>query len=581
MSSNVQFTYLDRDATNCEPSLLLGKIQQVTFEDFIYRINKDVTRVSVLPLARGRSGAHLFLIRRVADRQRLIPIVIKAADKSSPIIEERKNYEECVKDKLANAPNLLRADSFALGYEYAKGSFEKPATLREGYSVTDSSIISKILEKLVKILWDWYDSFPHEISNIEYMTFSKPLGAIIRDLGTDFSSYMFLEAWWQDFKKLRRVASPYDVYRCHGDLNVGNIMFDMNSADPIPLLIDFGSIGEKIAYWDFAKLERDLKTRLFLKEALMNGQKKEEIINAVRDIDLSQPKPSESFVGPSLSRTESRASECVSKLRNAVIKQTGENMFNLAYYDTLLYSTLTVLYRSEADEGVPLDVQKSVACESACAILSRILQRSLPKSIYATSGRGRIELSENVLDEALIFSNMSHDTYLRLLCEKIHDTSYGDIRYVAIAGFEVFNDESIIKALSDISDRTRSRTLRVYLLKPDTKSFEEFVRLSNEPSDVLKEKISGTKNVLVNLSKSPQHSRLRIKLYFYDSIPSLSLLEVPEGYFFRPYRIGEAVGKFSVVKAIKGQERSGIAQFLQNYLRDLVHHSEETTLRWF
>ena len=272
MPDNLHFTYLDSKSNSCDPSTILFDIQKEALEDFIFRLNSVVKRIAVAPITTGKSGASVFLVRRVTEQQTLEPIVVKVASEMKLIVDERNNYENHIKDRLQYAPILKNADTFALAYEYAKGMFESPTTLREGYSATDISTLSLIITKLVRTLWRWYGPLvPREITNVESMQFIPSLTERMEQLGDDFSSYLFISEWWDDFKRLRCSASSNSLYRCHGDLNIGNVMFDKESADPVPLLIDFGSVKEEITYWDFAKLERDLKTRAFLQDALSHN----------------------------------------------------------------------------------------------------------------------------------------------------------------------------------------------------------------------------------------------------------------------------------------------------------------------
>lgn len=579
MPDNLHFTYLDSKSNSCDPSTLLSGIQKEAFEDFISRLNSDVKRIAVAPITLGKSGASVFLVRRVTEQQTLEPIVVKVASETKLIVEERKNYENHIQDKLQYAPILKSADTFALAYEYAKGIFESPTTLREGYSATDTSTLSLIITKLVRTLWRWYGPLvPREITNVESMQFIPSLTERMEQFGDDFSSYLFISDWWDDFKRLRCSVSSNSLYRCHGDLNIGNVMFDKESADPVPLLIDFGSVKEKITYWDFAKLERDLKTRAFLQDALSHNYNIETVINTIRSVDLSQP---DRLTNKTMSMPNHKLMDCVATLRKEVINQTGQHLFNQSYFDTLLYCTLITLYRDEPDQKIPINIQRQIACESSAVLLSRILQRPLPPSIKTTIEQKTFFLSEIILKEAAVYEGITHGDFLQLLQEKINNTMYGDIRYAAIAGWEVLKNGGILKSLRDSNDPSKSRTLRVYLIKPGTRAFKEFVRLSNEPEDILIEKIENSKSSLYKLAADPKYSQLRIKLYFYDAIPSVNLLETPGLTLFRSYKIGESQGKFSVITLNKEKDANGLSHMLSNYIRDISHRSEEITIRWF
>lgn len=577
-----EFAYLDMEGNSCAPEVVLNKIPQVNFEDFVWRLDSSVQRIVVTPITPGRSGAATFLIRRVTNQTKLMPIVVKAATNASIIINERQNYENHIKARLGHAPQLIASDSLALAYEFASGLFHKPVTLRDGYASTEPSLLVALIKKLVAVLSSWYQHYPSEISNIENMTFPSPLAERLVALGNNFEKYSFLDQWWGDFKRVRRMASPCSLYLSHGDLNVGNVLYDIESADPVPLFIDFGSVKKAITYWDFVKIERDLKTRTFLRESLNRGIKTSSIVEVIRKIDavdLSQPSSDHGI--PSATSPQQKVWECVMALRKEIVNQTGTEQFNHAYYDSLAFSTLTVLYRDDPDNGIPLELQRIVACESAAALLSRILQRPLPNSLAPPETTDRLDLTEESLKGVVRYSKLTHSNFLRFIKERVIHTYYGDIKYLTIAGWEVFRNEQIAAALRDANPPSQSKTLRVYVLRPETKSFEEFVRISNEPPEILIEKIENTRAALKKWSESPEYSGLRIKLYLYDAIPVLNLLETPDCYAFRPYKIGEAQGLFSIFEVNKMTHPNGISLFIKNYIRDLAQRSEEITMRWF
>lgn len=572
-------TYLDSESNKCTPSTILFGIEKEALEDFIFRLNTDVKRIAIAPITLGKSGASVFLVRRVTGKQTLEPIVVKTASEMKLIVNERNNYENHIKDNLQYAPFLKNADTFALAYEYAKGMFDDPTTLGEGYSATDTSTLSLIITKLVRILWRWYGPLvPREITNVESMQFTPSLKERLEKFGDNFSDYLFIADWWDDFKRLRRSVSINSLYRCHGDLNIGNVMFDKESADPIPLLIDFGAIKEYLTYWDFAKLERDLKTRAFLNDALGANYNIATVIETIREIDLSQPEYTAKKISPEPSH---KLMECIATLRKEVINQTGKHLYNQSYLDTLLYCTLTTIYRDEPDQKIPIDIQRQIACESSAALLSRILQRPLPGSINKNNEQKNALLSEIILNEVTAYPGINHGDFLQLLQNKIHATMYGDIRYVTIAGWEVLNNAGILKALRNSDDPSMSRTLRVYLIKPGTESFKEFVRLSNEPEDILVEKIENSIGSLKKFAKDPNYSRLRIKVYLYDAIPSVNILETPELTLFRSYKIGESQGEFSLISLNKEKDLNGLSRLFSNYLIDISHRSEEIIIQWF
>lgn len=117
MPDNLHFTYLDSKSNSCDPSTILFDIQKEALEDFIFRLNSVVKRIAVAPITTGKSGASVFLVRRVTEQQTLEPIVVKVASEMKLIVDERNNYENHIKDRLQYAPILKNADTFALAYE--------------------------------------------------------------------------------------------------------------------------------------------------------------------------------------------------------------------------------------------------------------------------------------------------------------------------------------------------------------------------------------------------------------------------------------------------------------------------------
>ncbi|MFA6072220.1 MAG: phosphotransferase [Janthinobacterium sp.] len=577
MSPKIQFMYLDRNGNNCDPSNLLERTRIAAFEDIIKSLHGQVVRVAVSSLSGGRSGAKVLLVRRTTNEGKLHPVIVKTAEDTKLIVKEKENYETHVRHKLRHAPNLLKEDSLFLVYEYANTLFDDPSTLRDGYHRKSISDLRGFLKRLVEVLFEWYTKSARPITNMEQMTLEPPLDATIRSLGIDFSPYQYLAEWWEEFRITRSQVSTHNVYRCHGDLNVGNIMLDMDSVDPVPVFIDFYSIDEEIEYWDFAKLDRDIKTRLFLKEALQFGIDEKDIKETVSAIDSINPLEREGYPYKNVHPIAKKAYTVAKSLRYEVVDNRGNRPFNDYYYNTLTYVTLLTLYRKEPDQGIHQRIQNLVACESAAALLSRLLQRPRPhlQSKIKMVSAGYSDKSPSEFDH---YVGLSHGDFLQLLGERIRE-AYGDICYVAIAGQELFKSEIILQALEDDDKTAIERTIRVYLLRSGTRAFDEYVRLSNEDPDIFMKKFDNTKMALKNLVNSDKHSRLRIELYLYDAIPSVNLLETPTGYVFRPYHIGEALGKFDVMNVRIERNTTLVAQTLRNYIQDLSYRSEEIDIR--
>jgi hypothetical protein len=570
----MEFTYLDRDGRKCDPLLIVTEIPITVFESFLSRISRDTTVASVTPLTPGRSGASVFLVRRVAHSAKQSPIVVKVANDASLIVRESDNYQQYVKDSLPYAPNLAESDSLALAYTYAGATFDSPQTLREGYIQTETKTLLKLLNRLARILHDWYFSTEDVLSNAEHMELGR-LDEVLATLGPEFSAYSFLAQWWYEFQNNYRFKSPHTRFRSHGDLNAGNVMYDGASPDPVPLLIDFGSVGDHIAFWDYAKLDRDIKTRLYLKHAIAHNRTFEEMAKTVVNADLGDPNQLHADPLTNLGEPERKVFGCLDALRKQVVRLRGEDLFERAYYHTLVYATLQVLYRDTPDLEGPLVLQKKLACESAAALLSRLLQRPLPRT-----GAGSLPplpaFEEVPLNEVTRVTDLTPNEFLDFVSRRIVESPESDLSYAAIAGREFFKSQEINNAIEALSSGSQEdvRQIRIYLLRPNTVSFGQFTQRSNEPEDALETKTAETIEALRSMARRLQARNIKILLFLYDALPSMSILKLGSTYYVRSYTLGRNRGKFDLVHISSNNDPGGITGILDNYLSDLELRSQ-------
>jgi hypothetical protein len=181
----------------------------------------------------------------------------------------------------------------------------------------------------------------------------------------------------------QRARFPSKAMTAHGDLNSGNVLFEAGAAASYPVFIDFASVqrsndnvnyplGAHFPFWDYAKLERDLKTRLFLKEAVAENLSEDEILSTIREVDAGTE--------PAVANTRKSPNKlflAISSLRAAVREQHAPTLYLACYRLAVAYATLSVLYRSQPDDDLDLGLQRRVAVESACALLQACLGRDL------------------------------------------------------------------------------------------------------------------------------------------------------------------------------------------------------------
>jgi hypothetical protein len=569
------------------PSWFLDISSKEYFEDCISRLDSRATSATAALLTPGRSGAAVVLVRRVADRETLLPLVMKIANDSTLIRKERDNYDLHVKGKLANAPSLDFPGEYILAYTYTGNLLRRPVTLREGYSLVNTSTLAKLIDHLVEVLVSWYvpSNTPH--TNVEEfaldLALDPPLAQVLRDLGSDFDKYSFLSEWWDQFLRFGPQNSVPRVFRCHGDLNSGNVTFDGDSIDPVPFLVDFASIENCITHWDFAKLDRDLKTRLYLGDALALGEDFDRMAKAVQAADLSEESQRKIVSTMTESDADQKLLGCVQALRSKVRYMDGSYLFERAYYQSLTFATLHVLYRKDPDKEDSRNIQKKLACVSATALLSRLMQRSIPKDVdfgpTGTVPEIEIERYEEGF-KGLTRLHLSAGRFVQMICERIIEPRISEVRFVGITAHALFTDPNFIAALVDQPSNSRSLTLHVYVMKADTSCMREFCQRSSEPVDVLREKLRMSRAALETLSKSKDHNNLRIVLYEFDALPTVNLIQIDNELLFRPYRIGDKLTFLDVYSVVRNGEDEDVERWLDNIVSDLTQRSEIQTLKW-
>jgi hypothetical protein len=345
------------------------------FEDQIMQACKgdDVSEVAVHSVAPGLSGAAVFLIRRIG----FTPWIVKVCSNPALIIAERENNRNRVQGKLPAAPELIATGSsklllFSFGGPLASYN---PQTLRSGYASSSPEALATLMHRIVTSLKTIHHLSEDVTSCVDRMPlvhkfvkeFQASRSPIPREVVVrlcDLWRKALIEK--DQFPRIRSTA--------HGDLNSGNVLFEAGNAASQPVFIDFASMGRSkdnadypefshLPFWDYAKLERDIQTRLFLKEAIDARIEKSAIIAGIRAINVAED-PTEMAFEP-----VTKLIKTTSALRGAIQKEYAPADL-LAYRIVLAYAMLSVLFRKQPDAEVPQDLQYLVAAESGIALLA-------------------------------------------------------------------------------------------------------------------------------------------------------------------------------------------------------------------
>lgn len=348
------------------------------FEDQIAQASRadDIGQVAVHSVAPGLSGAAVFLIRRIGVRGGgFIPWVVKVSSDPKLIIEERENNLKLVQGKLAAAPKLVQTGSSKLLiFEFAGVLADyNPKTLRAGYGASGADALAVLMRHIVTSLKAINRVGEDTTSCVNRMLLAQTLEAqqnwssrvppdVVRRLRHSWSKTLGEK---DRFARIRSTG--------HGDLNSGNVLFEPGTGSP-PVFIDFASMrrskdnkgyeeGYHFPFWDHAKLERDLQTRLFLKEAVDAKVDRQCVIDAIKAVNGIAVATAQAPCEP-----VAKLRRATSALREAMQKEYSPAEL-AAYRVVLAYAMLTVLFRERPDAEVQ-DLQYLVAAESSIALLA-------------------------------------------------------------------------------------------------------------------------------------------------------------------------------------------------------------------
>jgi hypothetical protein len=360
----------------------LGGVEELEAQIELLCRGQVVSRVTIAPLAPGRSGAVVALVRRLEGPRTLKPWVVKIAETYALQRQERHNFEALVKDRWQLVPQLLDTGASRILIYECGGFLEgyAPTTLWRGYAQTPPDALSILMQRIVAALTPLHAFADDTLPFLAREGFQPSLADQLASLSSIPSELAeaLLVAWRQTLKQASHVPRLIST-GCHGDLNAGNILFQPGPSASYPLFIDFGQMhGNPTSgypanghppFWDFAKLERDIKTRLFLQEASAEGLSLEVIVAALQHLDGFQPGaslPADLAALPAVQRLATT----LTALRDAV--QHGFSppaTFQAWYRISVASATLRVLYRSP-DADIDPAIQQRAAAESVLALLT-------------------------------------------------------------------------------------------------------------------------------------------------------------------------------------------------------------------
>ena len=340
-----------------------------------------IDEVGVHLLNPGLSGAAVFLINRIRKRNDMIPWVAKVANDIDLINQEKENYQNLIWGTVNLAPRLVNTnDSRILYFEYAgflaRSNIVK--TLRDGYTKTSAEALEVLMQRIVQSLDPLHDISADSKTFIDRMPELENLSVLqnklIEKIPSDLA--LVLTSSWRSL--LSNKANCHRLRStAHGDLNSGNILFEIGSNGSYPVFIDFASMtrskdnkwydaGYHFPFWDYAKLERDIITRLFLGDAIDECIDDETIINVIKyvyDCDTN------SLTVPIAGNSVYKLVKTVSALRQEIQNLSKYHQYEACYKSVLAYSFMSMIFRLVPDSEFKTNIQLIVAAHAAISLL--------------------------------------------------------------------------------------------------------------------------------------------------------------------------------------------------------------------
>ncbi len=396
---------------------------------------EKIDEVGVHLLNPGLSGAAVFLINRIRKGIDMIPWVAKVADNIDLINQEKANYENRIFGTVNLAPRLVETNDLRILYfEYAgflaRSNIVK--TLRDGYTKTSAEALEVLMQRIVQSLDPLHDISADSKTFIDRMPELENLSVLQNKLTEKISSdlALVLTSSWQSLQsnktnchRLRSTA--------HGDLNSGNILFEIGSNGSYPVFIDFASMtrskdnkwydeGYHFPFWDYAKLERDIITRLFLKEAVDECIDEEDIINVIKYVYAFD---TNSFKVPIVGSSVYKLVKTVSALRQEIQSLSKYQQYEACYKSVLAYAFMSVIFRKVPDSEFKTNIQLTVAAQAAISLL-KTPEKALLSLNYRISNETSLNLTAAKIKPNIFISYSNVDlslTALSYITNKLKD----------------------------------------------------------------------------------------------------------------------------------------------------------------
>lgn len=225
-----------------------------------------------------------------------------------------------------------------------------------------------------------------------------------------------------------------------------------------------------------------------------------------------------------------------------------------------------------------IDLRKMSIEEASELIVHKVLKKHYIKSVLIKKLK---EISRQKIAE---IEGLSDTDFVSLFSERIFNCPHGEIRFVAITA-EIIEDLQFKAALEMFLNKNikenRTITFRFYILDPESEAAQQFAKLSDEPLDILKQKIYKSQEALKALINDNKKNRIRARIYYYSGLPVINLFQVDNEFFFRVYYIGKKQGKFSVFYVPENIQFSQFVIMLRNMISDLEFHSHTEEINWF
>jgi hypothetical protein len=230
------------------------------------------------------------------------------------------------------------------------------------------------------------------------------------------------------------------------------------------------------------------------------------------------------------------------------------------------------------DESVAhVDLRLMEIEEAARRIAIKVLKRHYSESNWRN---WLVPVQKQTLS---LIRNVSRSDLASLFCERMYNSATGEITCVAISAIKLLGDRQFITAIQMLLEKMSDRpaTFRFYVLDTKSPAVERFAQLSLEPVERLTQKYERSYSILKNLITPATKNRIRIKFCSYPNLPSLTLFQIDDEFYFRPYLMGDKSDRLNVYRVQKSDSSNDLAVMLGNILADVGFQSRSEDLNWF